>query len=164
MSVLPGQIAGSTTPRPVRTSRSIWRVAAWLAGRGGSSGSVALPCRSTAAGGDTDQERAIAHTRTAARIRESSLLSANLVKTGGTITDKDGDSQSAKVDSGQRHQLPKTMARVSVPAVRPTTVCRWTKATCHQCQHPALPACSPAALRRWGRHPGLQPECRRRGR
>ncbi|MFM5617360.1 beta strand repeat-containing protein [Aeromonas veronii] len=47
-----------------------------------------------------DQERAIAHTPNSSPDQESSLLSANLVQLVGTITDKDGDSQSASVDLG----------------------------------------------------------------
>ncbi|WP_429140831.1 DUF5801 repeats-in-toxin domain-containing protein, partial [Aeromonas allosaccharophila] len=47
-----------------------------------------------------DQVRAIAHTPNSGPDQESSLLSANLVKLVGTITDKDGDSQSASVDLG----------------------------------------------------------------
>ncbi|WP_421201835.1 DUF5801 repeats-in-toxin domain-containing protein [Aeromonas enteropelogenes] len=47
-----------------------------------------------------DQVRAIEHTPNSGPDQESSLLSANLVTLVGTITDKDGDSQSASVDLG----------------------------------------------------------------
>uniref|UniRef100_UPI0034A460E2 retention module-containing protein n=1 Tax=Aeromonas sp. R4-2 TaxID=3138465 RepID=UPI0034A460E2 len=68
---------------------------------GGSSGSVAFTLSVNSSGEVTlDQERAIAHTPNSGPDQESSLLSANLVQLVGTITDKDGDSQSASVDLG----------------------------------------------------------------
>ncbi|WP_429127795.1 DUF5801 repeats-in-toxin domain-containing protein [Aeromonas veronii] len=68
---------------------------------GGSSGSVAFTLSVNSSGEVTlDQVRAIAHTPNSGPDQESSLLSANLVKLVGTITDKDGDSQSASVDLG----------------------------------------------------------------
>ncbi len=68
---------------------------------GGSSGSVAFTLSVNSSGEVTlDQERAIAHTPNSSPDQESSLLSANLVQLVGTITDKDGDSQSASVDLG----------------------------------------------------------------
>ncbi|MGI3153298.1 DUF5801 repeats-in-toxin domain-containing protein, partial [Aeromonas veronii] len=66
-----------------------------------SSGSVAFTLSVNSSGEVTlDQERAIAHTPNSGPDQESSLLSANLVQLVGTITDKDGDSQSASVDLG----------------------------------------------------------------
>ncbi|WP_406596033.1 DUF5801 repeats-in-toxin domain-containing protein [Aeromonas veronii] len=68
---------------------------------GGSSGSVAFTLSVNSSGEVTlDQERAIAHTPNSGPDQESSLLSANLVQLVGTVTDKDGDSQSASVDLG----------------------------------------------------------------
>ncbi|MFM5403179.1 DUF5801 repeats-in-toxin domain-containing protein, partial [Aeromonas veronii] len=68
---------------------------------GGSSGSVAFTLSVNSSGEVTlDQVRAIAHTPNSGPDQESSLLSANLVQLVGTITDKDGDSQSASVDLG----------------------------------------------------------------
>ena len=68
---------------------------------GGSSGSVAFTLTVNSSGEVAlDQVRAIAHTPNSGPDQESSLLSANLVKLVGTITDKDGDSQSASVDLG----------------------------------------------------------------
>ncbi|MGN5079563.1 retention module-containing protein [Aeromonas veronii] len=69
---------------------------------GGSSGSVAFTLSVNSSGEVTlDQVRAIAHTPNSGPDQESSLLSANLVQLVGTITDKDGDSQSASVDLGR---------------------------------------------------------------
>ncbi|WP_378006067.1 DUF5801 repeats-in-toxin domain-containing protein [Aeromonas jandaei] len=68
---------------------------------GNSSGSVAFTLTVSNSGVVTlDQLRAIEHTPNSGPDQESSLLSANLVKLVGTITDKDGDSQSANVDLG----------------------------------------------------------------
>ncbi|MBM0491436.1 retention module-containing protein [Aeromonas jandaei] len=68
---------------------------------GNSSGSVAFTLTVNSSGVVTlDQLRAIEHTPNSGPDQESSLLSANLVKLVGTITDKDGDSQSASVDLG----------------------------------------------------------------
>ncbi|TNI70104.1 hypothetical protein CF109_19645, partial [Aeromonas veronii] len=68
---------------------------------GGSSGSVAFTLSVNSSGEVTlDQVRAIAHTPNSGPDQESSLLSANLVQLVGTVTDKDGDSQSASVDLG----------------------------------------------------------------
>ncbi|PTT48561.1 DUF5801 repeats-in-toxin domain-containing protein, partial [Aeromonas sp. HMWF016] len=68
---------------------------------GNSSGSVAFTLTVSNSGVVTlDQMRAIEHTPNSGSDQESSLLSANLVKLVGTITDKDGDSQSASVDLG----------------------------------------------------------------
>ncbi|WP_236663709.1 retention module-containing protein [Aeromonas jandaei] len=69
---------------------------------GNSSGSVAFTMTVSNSGVVTlDQLRAIEHTPNSGPDQESSLLSANLVKLVGTITDKDGDSQSASVDLGR---------------------------------------------------------------
>ncbi|WP_429106707.1 DUF5801 repeats-in-toxin domain-containing protein, partial [Aeromonas allosaccharophila] len=58
---------------------------------GGSSGSVAFTLTVNSSGEVAlDQVRAIAHTPNSGPDQESSLLSANLVKLVGTITDKDG--------------------------------------------------------------------------
>ncbi|MGL6003868.1 DUF5801 repeats-in-toxin domain-containing protein, partial [Aeromonas sobria] len=68
---------------------------------GNSSGSVAFTLSVNNSGVVTlDQVRTIEHTPNSGPDQESSLLSANLVKLVGTITDKDGDSQSASVDLG----------------------------------------------------------------
>ncbi|WP_206538745.1 DUF5801 repeats-in-toxin domain-containing protein [Aeromonas finlandensis] len=68
---------------------------------GSSSGNVAFTLSVNNSGVVTlDQVRAIEHTPNSGPDQESSLLSANLVKLVGTITDKDGDSQSASVDLG----------------------------------------------------------------
>ncbi|MFB2862510.1 DUF5801 repeats-in-toxin domain-containing protein [Aeromonas sp. MdU4] len=68
---------------------------------GNSSGNVAFTLTVSNSGVVTlDQVRAIEHTPNSGPDQESSLLSANLVKLVGTITDKDGDSQSASVDLG----------------------------------------------------------------
>ncbi|WP_421213596.1 DUF5801 repeats-in-toxin domain-containing protein, partial [Aeromonas sp. 600479] len=68
---------------------------------GGSSGDVAFTLTVNNSGVVTlDQVRAIEHTPNSGPDQESSLLSANLVTLVGTITDKDGDSQSASVDLG----------------------------------------------------------------
>ncbi|MGL6337311.1 DUF5801 repeats-in-toxin domain-containing protein [Aeromonas jandaei] len=68
---------------------------------GNSGGSVAFTLTVNSSGVVTlDQLRAIEHTPNSGPDQESSLLSANLVKLVGTITDKDGDSQSASVDLG----------------------------------------------------------------
>ena len=120
-----------------------------------------LPCRSTAAGGDTDQERAIAHTRTAARIRRAAYGSANLVKLGAPSPTRDGDSQSARAwiwaaiisfkDDG---------LSISAGSAANDSLQAGRKATWHQMPAPQL--CQPVhqqLWRRWGRHPGLQPEC-----
>ncbi|WP_221410710.1 DUF5801 repeats-in-toxin domain-containing protein, partial [Aeromonas enteropelogenes] len=68
---------------------------------GGSSGDVAFTLTVNNSGVVTlDQVRAIEHTPNSGPDQESSQLSANLVTLVGTITDKDGDSQSASVDLG----------------------------------------------------------------
>ncbi|MEH8171167.1 DUF5801 repeats-in-toxin domain-containing protein [Aeromonas veronii] len=88
---------------------------------GGSSGSVAFTLSVNSSGEVTlDQVRAIAHTPNSGPDQESSLLSANLVKLVGTITDKDGDSQSASVDLGSaisfKDDGPSASAKAAVSA------------------------------------------------
>ena len=126
---------------------------------GGSSGSAAFtPVGQQQRGGDTRSRRAIAHTRTAARIREQPAVSQP-GETGGHHHRQGWRQPERERGTWQVPSASKTMARVSVPAVRPTTVCRWTKATCHQCQHQLCQPVHQQLWRRWGRHPGLQPEC-----
>ena len=99
-----------------------------------------------------DQERAIAHTPNSGPDQESSLLSANLVKLVAPSPTSDGDSQSASVDLGSAISFKDDGPSISAGS-GPTTVCRWTKATCHQCQHQLCQPVHQQLWRRWGRHP-----------
>ena len=107
---------------------------------GSSTGAIAFKVTVDASGNVTlDQQRAIVHTPNTGPDQAVSLSAANLVQLVATITDKDGDANSATLNLGSAISF-RTMRRASAPVWRRRAACRWMRPT-----SPATPA--PASLR-----------------
>ena len=95
---------------------------------GSSTGAIAFKVTVDSATGvvTLDQQRAIIHTPNSGPDQAVSLSAADLVQLVATITDKDGDANSASLNLGSAISF-RTTPPASVPAPPRPPACRWTK-------------------------------------